>query len=173
MPPRDPTRPQLDFPQLTADLIDKLRLVGTIGLLDFEPSVQPVFLVGERDIAFNLQQQVLQTGEFHSGIALNPIVNAVIVDTGQLVAGDFDIWLSMTTTAGNTPVLQYQHRNAANTVTLADIPLAVGEDSGASFNLSFAVKVSTNERLRILNTQAILVAGHAVGSIMARRRLTP
>ena len=123
MPPRDPTKVQLDFPILVAELIDQLQLLGSVGLLDFNPSVQPVFLIGSRGIVFSSQTPEYGSSEVFSARLNNPLGGTVVVDTGPLTGGTYDIVAEMIL-EGNGTIGQFwpfEHRNAANTATLATL----------------------------------------------------
>lgn len=182
MPPRDPSKVQLDFPDLVADLISDLNLRGTVGLMDFVDSMQPVYVAGSREGALSLAnlQPTFTTAEIFADQTGSPAANAVLADTGALVAGTYDVYAmaswgySPAVSAG--PIFDFQHRNAADAVTLARVPYAslVAVADGQHDNLSFtyATVVAENERLRWQ-----LLLGAAVGPtstvIMASRRTAP
>jgi len=174
MPPRNPTVVQLDFPVLTADLIDQLNLIGQVGLLDFEPSVRPVFIVGSRGLEVVSEQPVFTTSQVFSAQLLNPGANAVVADTGQLPAGNYDIkcWMALFINTGSG-FLELEHRNAGNTATLASWFLPnVNVDGSLSENYEFAIVVAEDERLRIF-CPAALSSARVSGTIMARLRPSP
>ena len=157
MPPRDPAKVQLDFPLLVADLIDQLRLVGAVGLLDFNPEVTPVFLIGSRGITFGSQLPDFASSEVFSGTVFNPLANTVIADTGPLAAGTYDIFGSLTQ-SGNVAftVSQFriEHRNAANTATLATPLICAIHNSGVISQTTalppIGYQIGLNERLRAI-----------------------
>lgn len=174
MPPRDPTRTQLDNPALVADLISQLQIIGAVGLLDFLPSVSPVFIVGSRGLTILAETPVYAPAEIFDGNALDPAANNVLVDTGQLPAGDYDLnlmWNFNITASTGTGAFALQHRNAANAVTLSTWSLA---DNGAGdriVSFSIALLLAENERLRLLNDNAL--TGRVMGTIAIKRRPTP
>jgi len=181
---RDASKPQLDFPQLTADLITALRLTGTLGLLDMGDLVVPTFLIGSRAgaLAFTVEAPVFGSAQIFDGSVNAPVVNTVIVDSGQLPAGQYDVFGNMTL-AGLPPVgnatLQLQHRNAANTVTLA-VLLVAGTSAGTAVTSGFVAHlpligytIATDERLRVQIIDDGVGSARVTGVIGARIRPTP
>jgi len=78
---------------------------------------------------------------------LNPVINTILLDSGQLAAGYYDVTLSMSVDVAIS-YLGLQHRNAANNATLHNLLFMVSV--GASYvlyikNWYFAA----NERLRV------------------------
>jgi len=173
MPPRDPTKVQLDFPQLVSDLIEQLQLTGTIGVLDFTPVVQPVFIIGDRDLSIEAVEPVFKTSEIFRGNVSNPAPGATIVDTGQLPAGDYDLWVSMSfaATVRVADAAAFEHRDAADAVNLWEwqqVGLGVGQQTD-TWKLS--IEVAENERFKIHMNAGM--TGRIAGLIAARRRPTP
>jgi len=175
MPERDPSKPQLNFPELVRDLIADLNIIGQVGLLDFVPAVNPVFIVGSRGLTITSQPPVFASAEIFSGRTVQPGALAVIADTGQVLAGTFDIICYMMfaacTVVGS---MQLQHRNAANSATLAAWDFGL-HDSRGSYNptpLVFSLDFAVNERLRFINiTDQTNVEAQISAVIMASRRV--
>jgi len=169
MAPRNPAKVQLDFPQLTADLISQLRLTGTVGLIDFLDAVRPVYIVASREgaLAFTASQPLFTSAGVSSGFAVNPLANAVIADSGPLPAGDYDIFASMSMNGNLTATghIELQHRNAANAATLAvlldmsggGVPNDIHADIPA-----LGYTLALNERLRFQ-----LLLGNMTGGVSA------
>ena len=183
MPPRDASRLQLDFPDLAADIIRELRIQGTVGLLDFNDSVQPVYIVSSRGGALDVtaEPNVFETSEIFSSIDAVIGVNAILVDSGQLPAGTYDVkvvisWAAVNAAALVSGTLDFQHRNAANAANLANVPLAWVCDVGFEFShtesWTYATVISQNERLRVQNLTAAFT-GRIGTTIMAARRPAP
>lgn len=183
MPPRDPGKSQLDFPQLVADLIRELQLLGApIGLLDFVPSVQPVYIVQAREGALNLTAvaPAFTSAEIFTDETTSPALNAVLADTAALPAGTYDVkaWMSFGPNGGagaaNTPELQL--RNAANNANLASWPYVSQNQAGfivdESNQFDIALEIGGNERLRWQQTVGAF-AGLTATVIAAKRRVTP
>jgi len=166
MAPRDPTRPQLDFPDLTAELITALRLTGQVGLLDFLDGVRPTFLIGIREgVGLTLTTPAFASAGVASDFTQAPAVNAILADTGPLPAGTYDIQVgcSVTNSAGATE-LQFQHRDAANAANLATWHLIGRTDVNPlaqSMPFNFGYVIGANERLRF---QTLVT----VGSVQSR-----
>jgi len=177
---RNPNIPQLDFPELAADLISELRLTKIQGLLDFTNTVQPVYIVSARGGALTVTAgaPLATPGEMFNSHDINPAVNTVLADTGALVAGDYDVHLQIgyveLATAGNsTP--SFQHRNAANTATLANLQVPFTFTGPATQNVwdySYAISIETNERLR-WQVETFAFAGILTTAITAIRRPAP
>ena len=179
MPVRDPRIPQLDNPELVAALLNELQIIGQIGLLDFVPAVNPVFIVGSRGLSINNEPPVYQSAEIFDGLALAPLANVVIADSGPLPAGDYDIWASIAfggiATAGSSGQVVLQHRNAANAATLATLlQLATATVSTTGFGAlpQTGYRLALNERIRVI-TLTQTTSGAVTASIGVRRRPTP
>ena len=89
-----------------------------------------------------------------NGFDDGPLANAVNVDTGQLPAGTYDIFASIS--YNGTGVAQghfeLQHRNAANAATLAvllDLAFAGIANSGNLGLSDVGYVIAANERLRV------------------------
>ena len=177
MADRDPAKVQLDFPELTADLIRDLRLTGTVGLLNLSDTVVPIISVG------NVRPQIVRTdvatfdsAEVFSGSASAPGANAVIADTTALPPGEYDVMFGSSISAANPFAARFelQWRNAANAANLAVWPHAVQRAAGDGVVFMFgptALNIGLNERLRWVNILAI--TGAASCWIMAALRPTP
>lgn len=184
MAPRDPTTPQLDFPQLTADIIEQLRLTGTVGLLNFLDGVRPVYIAAARENALDLPARfpVFRSSEIFSNTATNPALNAVLADTGQLAAGTYDVRAMVSTGILGAPqvfpVIDLQHRDAANLATLSSIPNQISVNTNIISDLhaitwTYATVIAANERLRFQLTSAAVTNGRIGTVIMAARRAEP
>jgi len=173
MPDRDPAKVQLDFPQLTADLISQLQLVGVIGLLDFQTSVQPTFIVGSRGLTITQEKPLYLPAEIFQEEVINPAVNAIFADTGQLPAGDYDIqaWLSVSQTVGLDNSIQLQHRNAANTATLTSWFMFVTVGTTNNLHVDFSLRLADDERFRVLTS--VVQTSRMGATIAIKRRVVP
>ena len=177
MAPRDPSLVQLDFPELTADLIRDLRLTGVLGLLNLSDTVVPIISVG------NVRPQIVRTdlapfdsAEVFSGNTTAPGANAVIADTGALPPGTYDV-ISGGSVSGATAggaLYELQWRNAANNANLAVWFHSVRTLVSTSLLFTdgpMALNIGLNERLRWTNIVAN--TGGMSGWIMAALRPTP
>lgn len=176
---RDPTRPQLDFPALVAELITQLRLTGQVGLLDFSDQVVPVFLIGSRGIDFGSEAPTFRSASVFAGAATDPAAETVVADTGQLPAGTYDVQSAISFVGSfaipPSAAISLQHRDAANLATLATLLIL------PAFNLvvSLATELpqigyvlAVNERMRITTGGAAFVGG-MTGTIFVQIRPTP
>ncbi len=173
MAPRDPRKIQADFPVLVADLISQLSLTGTVGVLDFIDAIQPTFIVGSRGLEVTAEQVLFENAEFFDGSLANWAANALVFDTGQLAAGDYDVIfnISIGTTAGGPGFTDLQHRNAANTAVLTSWPIISTLGATANMATRFGVRVAQNERFRV---EAQVAETGRVGATLALRlRPTP
>jgi len=179
MAERDPSKVQLDFPQLTADIIAALRLTGTLGLFDMSDVVVPTISVGNiRPVTSILIPPTFTSAGVFSDDTFAPPLNAVLADTGPLPAGDYDIIVGFSQFLNsNTSNLELQHRNAANGANLAAWPnsLQLNASPVANFMpLSFGYTLALNERLRFQVLLVAFAAGSRVSTyIMIHRRVTP
>jgi len=171
MPLRDPNKVQLDFPELNADLIAELSLVGTIGLLDFATEVRPVFIIGARNLTVEVENPEFQSAEVFSGDAQSPAANTVIADTTALPAGVYNITaiLDGAFSLATFGVFALQHRNAANNATLATL-LQLSR-SGTNFANQVTLplmryRIGINERLRAI-TPGVATSNHVSATIFA------
>ena len=169
MPPRDPSIIQLDNPLLVADLIAQLRLLGTVGLLDFSPTVLPVFIVGDRDLQVEAVDPAFLPGQITTGEANNPLVGTVIADSGQLPVGDYDVFflVSMTVSVHLAASDSFQHRNAADAATINAWNITVTAPATEHLFMKMALTIAENERLRFITGTGItgnvsVTIGHRV-----------
>lgn len=177
MSPRDPSVTQSDAPQLLADLIRELQLVGRpIGLLDFSDSIQPVFIIGSRGLTVVSEQPVYTDGEQLNFKQVGVAINEVLLDTGPLAAGVFDIIASIsqqnaTNLVGNT--LDLRHMNAANTVILSQWRTQVGAQAESNAltraEIEFSFQVAQDERFQWFNN-LLDNNVNVAGEIMFHRR---
>lgn len=179
MPPRNPQKIQLDFPQLTADVIRQLLLTGApVGLLDFLPSVQPVYVVAERN-PLTVTPIIFSSGAFFTNSTLSPAANAVLADTGPLTAGTYDVFANgnFAGLQGGLAHLQLQHRDAADAATLATL-LTIGISASPHLfqhgDLPLTgITIAANERLRWQWVSAGAGNGNAGTTIAAQIRAVP
>lgn len=170
-----PGTPEVDDPLLVADLIRLLSIKGAIGRLPLADIVIPVVNLGDvvqptveiRSPAFR------STDVFSAGVQVGAGANTVHADTGALVAGVFDVQLSIDRGNGTTNHEQWaiEHRNAANTANLA-VWNYINSASRApyAFQQTFAYEFAVGERLRIINVVALVAGDTSNAVIFARRR---
>jgi hypothetical protein len=91
---------------------------------------------------------------FSSGRLLNPVLDAVLVDTGPLPAGARKVKVIGSATVA--AVFELQLRNAANTLTLKSQILAVAASSTSSICLdSMDISMADSERFRVIAVAAV------------------
>lgn len=179
MAERDASKVQLDFPQLTADLIAALRLTGTLGVLNLGDTVIPTISVGDvRPPTFSFQPVTYQSSEFFFGNQGNVAANTIVVDTGPLAAGTYDLTCSLgisCSVAAITAPARLEHRNAADAATLAT-PISLPVSSSLLANSvvlqQIGYVIALNERLRIM-TPGLVIVGAVSGTIGLTLRPTP
>lgn len=178
MPPRDPNTTQLDNPALVRDLIEQLQILGTIGLLDFVPAVNPVFIVGSRGLAINVERPAYGSANITSAEASLAAASAVVGDTGPLPAGTYDIWANCETAANAAAdghQMALQHRNAANAATLATLAqIPISQVSRAVQDVYLPLTgyiLLEDERLRWQHVGGTALAG-VVSTVIAQRLRT-
>jgi len=103
--------------------------------------------------------------------ANNPAANQVIVDTGQMVAGYYDVEVYMYSTSTANHTVGVEHRNAANAANLYSHSASV-RDTVPAF--PFCLKkhsIGGNERIRVINYSGG-VTGWVLATIIWRRIAT-
>jgi len=173
MPLRNPDVVQLDFPQLTSDLINELRLTGTIGLLNFLPEVRPTFIIGSRGLSFLQEETVYLASEIFQLELNNPASALPMADTGPLPAGDYDVkaWMDTAQSAGSPTSVQLDHRNAADTATLSSWFGHTVPNTTLSQHFAFSIRLAEDERLRF--SSFVAFTGRTGSTIMIKRRVVP
>lgn len=178
MPPRDPSKVQLDFPLLIADLIRQLNLTGTLGVLDFSTEVVPVFIVGDRDLTVDAAPPVFTAAQILHTSTLNPTAGALILNGGPLPAGTYDIFANVSFAGSLTAFalgIRLEHRNAADDTTIEELMELVPGTSLSTGSMNYSVKghvFAENERLRWVNA-ASNVAGQVAVTIGTAIRPIP
>jgi len=180
MPPRDPDAVQLDFPELTADVIRQLRLIGQVGLLNFVPTMQPVYIAAQREgvLATEVNQPVFTSSEIFGSIITNAPVNTVFADTGPLTAGTYDVKVMISANAFGVPVtsadITFQLRDAPNTSSQFQVPTPINDQgfSNLAWEWTLATVVGDQERFRFQLLFDVF-AGRLSTTIMARPRVIP
>jgi len=150
-----PGTPEVDDPLLVADLIALLSIKGAIGRLPLADIVLPVVNLGD---VVTPQIEVLSpvyqsTDVFSAGQVVNPALGAVLADTGALIAGVYDLIMYGAALGVGTANLIVQHRNAANTATLAEWEVLFQAPVGEWFTQPLprlSYQFGDNERLRII-----------------------
>lgn len=194
MADRVPGAPQVDDPTVVADFIRSLGIRGRLGELSVSDIVVPVFNIGQAPtitvsdpipiIGVAGGVAVPVTGDFAgvtwrsgdiftNGVVVAPAANAIMADTGQLPAGDYDIGLMGVGKSDGTASLnlQVQHRNAANNADQVTWDHLYSSTNNGTVNFpyySFVYTLALNERIRVLN---IVINGQqAAFTIFARIR---
>ena len=179
MAQRDGLRPQIDFPQLIADVIRDLNVRGPLGVLNLSDEVRPVFIIGARGLTVTANLVDFDSSQVFSGDASLPVASTVVADTGQLVAGTYDLLLQLSSDiqVGSNDPIRVQHRNSGNTATLATLLSLYCRGGAVSDGQSFVpligYRIALNERIRILSPSTNATSGGCSGQIWAARRLVP
>ena len=179
MAPRDGLRPQIDFPQLIADVIRDLNVRGPLGVLNLSDEVRPVFIIGARGLTVTSNAIAFTSADINFGDVTSPVAGTVVVDTGPLAAGTYDCLLqfSANMTIGGVSPIRAEHRNAANSATLATLAsllMVSGVPSdGQVWTPLFGYEIALNERLRLVSPAFNSTGGGMAGSIWAHRRVVP
>lgn len=133
MSERNPSITQADAPQLLADLIRDLTLIGApIGLLDFAATIIPTFIIGARGLNITAVQPTILVGEIESLTSTGLTAGLPAFDTSPKAAGTYDIWASITVTlsAINNNTISFINRNAANSADLFTLPYTIPDQGG-------------------------------------------
>lgn len=177
MPPRDPSKTQLDNPALVADLIDQLRVLGTIGLLDFRPEVIPTFIVGSRGLSVETRPTVFPSAGFFQDNVNSPAASTVLTTTGALPAGTFDVggYISVNGSGTIATFFALEHRNAADTATLAILLSTIVTAGAIARDVmlpTIGIEIAVGERLRWLSP-TVAFSGQVLASIRVAIRPVP
>jgi len=169
---RDPTVPQSDDPDLAADLIRLLRIVGPLGRLSVADVVIPVVSMGDvatRTITV-LQPAFRSTDLFSAGLLVAAAVDTVHADTGPLAEGTYDVVIHISPQATTNMFWRVVHRDAADAATLMEYRPAAPAGASGSMVQTFGYELALNERLRITNTTAFAAGEGSSAWIFLRRR---
>ena len=179
MADRDPNRAQLEFPQLVADLITQLRLTGQVGRLNFSDEVVPTFLIGSRGINFGGDLPAFTSASLTTGVVDVPVAESLVVDTGALPAGTYDVMANITaqgTIGVGLGATFMQHRNAANNATLADFAtllITTVDHSSQVVVPLIGYVIGLDERIRIISPNALMTNGGISATLFVQLRPTP
>lgn len=164
----NPLVPQSTDQALVAELIKALAIQGgPIGRLPLSDTIVPV--VNLQDLRPSIFP-ILDRSRIFSGTATAPAAGAILVDSGQLPEGTFDITVDFSTGDGATnQLIRIEHRNAANAGNIWLARLATHENYVA---VSFAVFVANNERIRVFVTNAGAAGTIYAANIYTSQRVT-
>lgn len=162
MAERDANVPQVNDPQLEADLLRVLRVRGPLGVLNVLDGIVPVVLMGTvRPFDFQVLQPAFSPGNIFSSQDTSPGVNTVLLDSGPLPAGTYDVIFNanIINLGSGAGYLRMQHRDSANAATLADLAAAFGGTNSTNFTQALAIVVAANERFRWITDVASAPTG--------------
>ncbi len=165
--------PQLNDPQLEADLLRVLSIRGPLGKINIVDAILPVVLMGTvRPFDFQVLQPSFDVAAVFAGATTNPGISAVIVDTGQLPAGTYDVKINVSyATAGSVlGFLQLQLQRGAIPATVASWNIPVGATETHTFESSFAFDLFELDAFRVQNITGVALTGKFEASVMARIR---
>lgn len=171
-----PGAPQVNDPELEADLIRVLSIVGPLGKLNVLDLVIPMINLGDvRPQTVDVRLPAIRsTDVFSNGVQKGVIINTILADTGALPEGTYDVGFQCqgndNTAASGAMSCQLQHRNAANNANLAlwDHVVFAAEANVVHPFYGFGYVIAANERLRCLVTLA-LNANRAVNAVIFAR----
>lgn len=173
----DPSVPQVDDPELEANLIRALSVIGQIGKLRVLDVVLPTISMGNVVTqAVDLQMPSYRSTDVFGGDTVAPAAGTVLADTTALPAGTYDVEILVASngTTGFAEAIALEHRNAANSANLATWPylLIEGNATAGSFNWrhAFGYELGLNERIRLVKSGASTAGKSYVGLIFARIR---
>lgn len=172
----DPNVPRVNDPELEANLIRLLDVVGPLGTIRVLDVVMPVVSLGNVvNPTVDTRTPSWRAGDTVFGQAVSPAQNTVLADTGALPAGTYDVFSYLEYTGAGTPgsLFILEHRNAANNATLATLLSLASDGGGNSFHIAtlptIGYELGLNERLRTI-TPLLSNTGGFSSSIFARRR---
>ena len=175
----DPNVPIVDDPELEANLVRDLSIIGRIGRLRVLDLVMPTISLGSVvQSTVEVRQASFRSTDVHSnGMQAAPAAGAVLADTGQLAAGIYDciIYAWSNQNSNTARRIDIEHRNAANAANLAVWAHAVSQAGGSLEHTvwppyAFGYEVATNERLRAITPVAGSAGTNYLATIFARLR---
>lgn len=173
MAERIPGAPQIDDPQILADFIRAIPIRGKLGELNVLDVLLPTFQIGTlTPVQVTLQQPSFGSAFlFSAGHQVAVAANFVHADTLGLPAGTYEVMFGISTggESGNIP-WTVEHRNAANTVTLASLPLVTEAEGNVHGPFALAYDFGATERLRIVNGTLFGGGSRSAAWIYARIR---
>ena len=173
MAERDATRAQSLDDEVLASLHRLLKIVGPVGLLNVSDTIVPVVSLGDVvQRTITVAQPAFLPANIFTALNTASAAGTVQADTGALPEGTYDCQIMVS--ADNTGDLtwNFQHRNAANTASLVEWNHRTqGGGNTPPFLQVFAVEIALNERLRVVNNQALAAGEIAASAIFARIRL--
>lgn len=153
------------------NFINALGLQGNVPAMRGVPLVLPVAVVANPVAQSIILSGALTPPSFQSAGTLNfavtaPAANTVLLDTGQLAAGTYDIAAYITGTGFSTATagkqIALEHRDAANAVTLA-VLLGLATAGAAQSNQVqrpiTGYVIALDERLRIISPDEVVQSG--------------
>ena len=175
----DPNLALVNDPELEANLIRALSIVGRVGKLRVVDIVIPTISLGDVvQPTVEVRTPSFRSSDvFSNGALLAPAGGTILADTGALAAGIFDVEMYFTTNDDTqiSNMFRTEHRNAANAANLAlwDRIAAFGLAGVGSghFVQKFAYEVALNERLRVSLTNAAGAGRSWLATIFARLRV--
>lgn len=176
MAQRDGTRPQVTDPDTVSQLIRLLQIKGPVGVLDVADFILPTVSLGSVDnVVVQARQPAFEPSNwFTNGIATNQAANAVYAGTGPLPIGVYDIVVNIThISPTNNARFEFQHRNAADSATIANaFFLSKNAPDNVSFPLFYVAQsiLIANERFRVINLEAQGLNDQGAAVILARAR---
>lgn len=174
----NPDLPQVNDPELVANLIRLLQVRGPLGVMGVLDTVVPVVDMGQVVTPnINVRAPFFATADAHSnGIFTAAAINTIHADTGDLPAGTYDLRFLVTgaDAANRNQSLQLQHRNAANTSNREVWEHLISHNNNRDLTPAYVYSLSyvleQDERLRILNTIAMPANSVSYAQIFAHLR---
>lgn len=166
MAERDPTIPQSDDPDLQADLVRLLRIVGPLGRLNIADFVIPTVSVGNlADLA--LQPSFRPDDIFTAGLLSGAGAFTIHATTGTVPRGVYDLQLYISPHISEAHVWE---------LILATFPgstswFYIVPADGTGLNQTFALELARDGNLQIKNTTAFGVGIQSTAAIFARLRI--
>ena len=173
MAARDPTVAEVDDPELEANLIRTLSIIGKLGRLRVLDVVLPTVSLGDVVTpAISVEQPAYTAATaFTEGIITAATAGQTHADTGQLAAGIYDLVISLSWSRSSTDNnWSLRHRNAADNLDLTLLQPAFAGDAGGSLQFKYAYVFALNERLRIQIATASAAGERTNAFILGVRR---
>jgi len=169
----NPNVPQVNDPELEAELIRQLSVIGNLGKLRVLDVVLPTISMGNVITpAIDVRQPAFRSTDiFSAGVQVAALQDFTHARTGDLPEGTYDVRIIIWVQDNVARHFIMSHLNAANTVVAQWFyGFAEARGSAGTYHSEFGYELALNEELLIQNAEAISAGDLSYASIWTRRR---
>jgi len=113
--------------------------------------------------------RLYQQADIFDGISVAPTAGTVVVDTGQLAAGNYDCQLRLSVFSSvDGSIAELRHRNAANSANIWGHECWITSSAVKSGinNFDFSLRIEANERLQVLVSGVNFAAAERISAVL-------